>query len=361
MPDLHDLRLADYAPRPSVAIPGTHVARPRHRCVDAHNHLGRWLTEDGGWMAPDVGRLLALMDEHDVDAIVNLDGMWGAELSANLDRYDRAHPGRFLTFCQLDWDLLRERDGVERLVRSLKDSHSRGARGLKVWKTLGLKYTGPDGRLVLPDDPRLVPVFAAAGDLGLPVLIHTADPVAFFAPADRHNERLKELLANPDWQFARDGLPTFARLMDALENLVASCPDTTFIGAHVGCFAEDLRWVSRMLDDHPNFHIDIAGRLAELGRRPRAARELLMRHSDRVLFGTDAFPLSASAYRTHFRFLETADEHFPYAPDEEVPPQGRWAISALALPAGVLAKVYAGNARRLLRTGSDGAVLDPGK
>ena len=143
MPDLHDLRLSDYAPRPSVAIPGSHVPRPRYRCVDVHNHLGRWLTGDGGWMAPDVGRLLALMDEHDVAAIVNLDGMWGEEMSANLDRYDRAHPGRFLTFCQLDWDLLRERDGVDRLVGSLEDSHARGARGLKVWKTLGLHYKMP--------------------------------------------------------------------------------------------------------------------------------------------------------------------------------------------------------------------------
>jgi predicted TIM-barrel fold metal-dependent hydrolase len=349
MPDLNDLRLADYAPRPSAVIPATSVPRPRHRCIDAHNHLGRWLTPDGAWMAPDVGRLLALMDEHGVDAVVNLDGMWDGELAANLDRYDRAHPGRFLTFCQLDWDLLRERDGIGRLLESLKRSRALGARGLKVWKTLGLRYTGPDGRLVLPDDPRLRPVFEAAGDLGLPVLIHTADPVAFFAPADRHNERLEELLANPGWQFARPGLPSFARLIDALEGLVASCPRTTFIGAHVGCYAEDLGWVSRMLDEHPNFSIDIAGRLAELGRRPRAARELLMRHPDRVLFGTDAFPLSASAYPTHFRFLETADEYFPYAPEEEIPPQGRWAVSALDLPDEVLQKVYAGNARRLLR------------
>ncbi|MFD0689103.1 amidohydrolase family protein [Actinomadura fibrosa] len=349
MSDLHDLRLADYAPRLSVAIPGSHVPRPRYRCVDVHNHLGRWLTGDGGWMAPDVGRLLALMDEHDVAAIVNLDGMWGEELSANLDRYDRAHPDRFLTFCQLDWGLLRERDGVGRLVDSLKHSHARGARGLKVWKTLGLTYTGPDGRLVLPDDPRLAPVFAAAGELGLPVLIHTADPVAFFHPADRHNERLEELLAHPDWHFDRPGLPSFQRLMDALESLVAAHPHTVFIGAHVGCHAEDLRWVSRMLDEHPNFHIDIAGRLAELGRRPRAARALFTRHSDRVLFGTDAFPLSASSYPTHYRFLETADEHFPYAPDEEIPLQGRWAISALDLPDDVLKKVYSSNAVRLLR------------
>ena len=83
------------------------MPRPCVPAIDAHNHLGRWLSDwvrdDGGWVVEDVGALLALMDETGVEAIVNLDGRWGAELEANLDRYDRAHPGRFFTFCHVDW------------------------------------------------------------------------------------------------------------------------------------------------------------------------------------------------------------------------------------------------------------------
>jgi predicted TIM-barrel fold metal-dependent hydrolase len=343
------LVLADWRPRSRTVAPRSHVPRPAVPCVDVHNHLGTWLSGTGGWLVEDVPALLAVLDAHDVATVVNLDGRWGAELDANLDRYDRAHRGRFVTFCQLDWTALTADDPTTALCAQLDDAARRGARGLKVWKDLGLSHRDATGALVLPDDPRLTAVFARAGELGLPVLIHTADPVAFFDPLDRHNERLDELGAHPDWWFGADTTPTFDRLMAALETLVASTPGTTYIGAHVGCHAEDLARVGAMFDRHPNFHADIGGRIGELGRTPRGFRTLVTAHADRVLFGTDAYPPTGEAYELAYRFLETADEAFDYAPGEEVPPQGRWQISAAELPAEVLPALYAGNARRLLR------------
>jgi predicted TIM-barrel fold metal-dependent hydrolase len=314
--------------------------------VDAHNHLGRWLTDD--WAAPDVEALLATMDACNVAAIVNLDGMWGEELEANLERYDRAHPGRFLTFAHLDWRETAEPGFGERMAASLRDSVARGAGGLKVWKHLGLVFRDDRGALLMPDDPRLDPVWATAAELGVPVTIHVADPLAFFEPLDERNERVEELLAHPDWWFGdRDRFPPVGRLLDALESLVARHPGTTFIGAHVACCAEDLAWVARMLATYPNLHADIAARIAELGRQPRAARALIERHPTRVLFGTDLFPPTPEMYAIHLRFLETLDEHFPYD-TEDPPPQGRWAISGLGLPSAILADVYEGNARRLI-------------
>lgn len=104
------------------------------------------------------------------------------------------------------------------------------------------------------------------------MLIHTADPMAFFEPLDRYNERLDDLAANPCWWFGRPGLPTFDRLIDALESVVAAHPATVFIGAHVGCAAEDLGRVSRMLGAYGNLHVDLGGRMAELGRQPPGPR-----------------------------------------------------------------------------------------
>ena len=199
----------------------------------------------------------------------------------------------------------------------------------------------------MPDDDRLSDVWDVAGELGLPILIHVGDPVAFFEAVDGNNERLEELLEHPDWSFSDPRFPRFERIVESLEAIVAAHPLTTFIGAHVGCFAEDLSWVSRMLTAYPNFHIDIAARIAELGRQPRATRRLMLEHPDRVCFGTDIFPPSAEVYAIHYRFLETADEHFPYSV-EQIPPQGRWAISGLALPDTVLRKVYHENAARLV-------------
>ncbi|MBT2211073.1 amidohydrolase family protein [Actinomadura sp. NEAU-AAG7] len=337
------MELSEYRPRTRLRVEESHVPRAAVPAIDAHNHLGRWLT--GDWTIPDVKSLLALMDACGVEAIVNLDGRWDAELEANLDRYDRAYPDRFLTFCHVDWTRLG-RPGA--LAESLRKSVAAGARGLKVWKDLGLHIRDDSGRLVLPDDPRLGELWDAAADLGVPVWIHTADPIAFFDPIDERNERYEQLLAHPDWSFAdEERFPRFDWLMDSLEALVAAHPRTTFVAVHAGCQAEDLGRVGRMLAAYPNLNIDIAARIAELGRQPRATRDLILRFPDRVLFGTDEFPPSADLYATHFRFLETLDEHFPHS-DDDPPLMGRWRISGLGLPEDVLARVYASNAARVL-------------
>ncbi len=329
------------------------MPQPACAAIDVHNHVGRWLAEDGDWLVP-VGDLVATLDTAGVETLVNLDGRWGSEVRANVARLDRALPGRVVTFCHADWSLLAGSGGpddplvVEALTAGLAASAEAGARGLKVWKDLGLGVRDATGALVRPDDPRVVAVIRAAGDLGLPVLIHTADPVAFFDPLDETNERLEELRLQPDWWFGRPGLPTFAELLDALHSLVAACPATTFVGAHVGGHAEDLGAVGAALRRLPNWHVDTGGRLAELGRQPRAFRRLVEAFPDRVLFGSDCFPPYLPEYRRWWRFLETDDEHFSYVDEDELPHQGRWRISGARLPQSLLRAIYRDNAQRVM-------------
>ncbi|MFG1710925.1 amidohydrolase family protein [Nonomuraea sp. M3C6] len=342
-----DLPLSQYRPVSQLRTPVHQVDRARVPALDAHIHLGRWLTEDGDWMVKDVPVLVETMEELNLRGMVNLDGRWGRELAENIERYDAAYPGRFATFCHLDWSETAEVGFGERLAEHLRRSVTEGAAGLKVWKDLGLKIRDYEGELIMLDDPRLAPLWATAGELGIPIALHTADPVAFFEPADERNERLELLTARPDWNFSGPEFPSFQRLIDALEAMVCAHPATTVIGVHVGCWPENLAWVGRMLDTYPNFHIDIAARIAELGRVPRATRALLMRHPDRVLFGTDQIPPNAEAYRIHFRFMETADEAFAHSLGDP-PLMGRWTISGLDLPGDVLDQVYRRNALRLV-------------
>jgi predicted TIM-barrel fold metal-dependent hydrolase len=348
-----DLRLRDWRPEPKLVVPAHEVDAARLPAIDAHNHLGRWLSawvgeDPNAWTVRAVGELLDLMDACNLRAIVNLDGRWGDELEANLDRYDRAHPGRFATFCQLDWEgAVTSGDVGAAGAASLRRSVESGAKGVKVWKNLGLHVRDERGELILPEDARLGPIWEAAAELGIPVFIHTADPVAFFDPIDERNERYEQLHAHPEWSFADPSFPRFERLMESLEGLVAAHPETTIVGVHVGGYAENLRWVGRMLDTYANFHIDIAARVAELGRQPRATRELIVTHPDRVLFGIDEFPPERANYAIYFRFLETTDEGFAHS-IEEVPLMGRWAISGIDLPHDVLRRVYADNALRIV-------------
>jgi predicted TIM-barrel fold metal-dependent hydrolase len=228
----------------------------------------------------------------------------------------------------------------------LRIQASWGAEGLKVWKGFGLHVRDPQGQLASVDDPRLDPIWETAAELGLPVVIHVADPVAFFQPLDAHNERWEELQAQPDWHFPSPPFPPFHTIVEALARLVERHPQTTFVGAHVGCYAENLAWVGRVLERCANFYVDISARIAELGRQPYTARRFFLRYAGRILFGTDV-GADLAAYRTYYRFLETADEYFAYDA-EEVPGQGRWRIYGLYLPDEVLERVYFRNAERVM-------------
>ena len=359
------LTLREFAPRPALRVAAHHPARPRFDIVDAHNHLGDvFRSASESWSSRAVGELLAIMDEAGVKTIVDLDGRWGNRLRAEISRYQDPYPDRFIVFAGVDYDTFSTdpRFG-ETEARRLRESVAIGARGLKVWKTLGLRDRDHQGRHIPVDDPRLDPLWATASELGVPVLIHVADPVAFFQPLDRFNERWEELHRRPDWHFyptrPRGNLdhpdfPTFEEIMEQFEGLLRRHSQTTFIGAHVGCYAEDLGWVSRVLDSCPNFYVDISARIAELGRQPYTARDFFIKHQDRVLFGTDASP-DVRVYRLYYRFLETRDEYFNYGL-RETPGSGRWMIYGLHLPDEVLKKVYHENARRVLLADSPASV-----
>jgi predicted TIM-barrel fold metal-dependent hydrolase len=359
-PSRDDLRLADFRPRSCLRVAAHEVLRPRFPVVDAHNHLGPVF--GGEWSGRKVGELHATLDESGVQTLVDLDGGHGDALSRQVDRWVVPDPRRVLVFAGLDyagWE--RDRAFGETEARRLRDSAARGARGLKVWKLLGLRARDAGGRLVAVDDPRLDPLWATAAELNLPVVIHIADPIAFFEPLDATNERWEELRAHPDWHFwptrppgepDAPGFPPFEELLAAFDRLVGRHPSTTFVGAHVGCAAEDLGLVSAMLDAHPNLHVDIAARLGELGRQPYTARAFFLRHPDRVLFGTD-LAADPAVYRLNYRFLETFDESFDYDL-EPTPGQGRWQIHGIGLPDKVLRAVYRDNARRVLGLGASG-------
>lgn len=351
------LLLRDYAPRTVLRLPDSTPNHPRFPVIDAHNHLGTAFGPfSGDWPNRPVSELISTMDESGVQVLVDLDGQWGETLKREIARHVEPYPDRFLVFAGIDFANfpVDPRFG-ETEARRLRESHAAGARGLKIWKPLGLHLRDVDSRLVPIDDRRLDPLWETAAELDLPVLIHVADPVAFFEPLDRFNERWEQLARNPDWHFyptrppgAADepGFPLFAELMDQFARMIQSHPNTKFIAAHVGCNAENLGWVSWLLDNCPNVSIDISARIAELGRKPYSARDFFIAYQDRILFGTDA-PPNRQMYQRHYRFLETRDEYFSYD-GQPIPKQGRWQIYGLYLPDEVLRKVYFENARRLL-------------
>jgi predicted TIM-barrel fold metal-dependent hydrolase len=345
----------------------TRVPTPRFPVVDVHTHFTFTKSETRGVPTGEAVSFtttakdaLAVMDRKGVRAVVNLTGGSGKGLDRTLAAFDRAHPGRFHTCTEPVYGAWLDprypqiqADAVEKAARA-------GAKGLKILKTLGLylRERLTEGPLVAVDDRRFDPMWEACAAHGLPVYIHISDPEAFFLPIDCTNERYDELGHHPDWSFHGKDFPSHAELMAARDRVFARHPKTLFVGLHVGHDAENLPFVSESLDRFPNLTVELGARIGELGRQPRAARRFFEAYQDRIFFGTDAVPppegestpqqvFKDELYEIYYRFLETEDEYFDYAP-APVPPQGRWRIYGISLPDAILRKVYHENAERLL-------------
>jgi predicted TIM-barrel fold metal-dependent hydrolase len=360
------LDLSQYEPKSMLHVSESHVERAKFPLIDIHTHISvSAKSEAGVELAAErqyLGtpqELLAVMERKNIRAMVNLTGGYEKGLAETVVRYDRAYPGRFYTFAEPSYSRLNERDYPKLQAQAIEQAHRDGARGLKILKTLGLylRENITSGTLVKIDDARFDPMWDACAQLNIPVAIHVSDPIAFFTPTDRFNERYEELNNHPDWSFYGGDFPNNEELLAARNRVMARHPRTQFVVLHVGNFAEDLQNVSDNLDRYPNMFVDIAARIGELGRQPRTAHKFFDKYQDRILFGTDATPhgddypqqvFNDKLYEIYFRFLETEDEYFDYAP-AKVPPQGRWRIYGINLPDSILSKVYYENAARVLR------------
>ena len=360
------LALVDYEPKSMLQVHETHVERSRFPVIDIHTHItvsaksqnGVSLASERTYLGTPE-ELLTVMDRKNIRSMVNLTGGYGAGLAEAVKKYDRSFHDRFYTFAEPSYSLFLEPDYPRRQAEAIEQAHRDGARGLKILKTLGLYLRDniTTGKLVKIDDPKFDPMWDACAQLNMPVAIHVSDPVAFFTPTDRFNERYEELNNHPSWSFHGSNFPSNAELLNARNRVIARHPKTRFIVLHVGNFAENLANVSDSMDRFSNMNVDIAARIGELGRQPRMARAFFEKYQDRILFGTDATPhgdeypqqvFNGDLYEIYYRFLETDDEYLDYAP-AKVPPQGRWRIYGINLPESILRKVYTGNAARELK------------
>jgi predicted TIM-barrel fold metal-dependent hydrolase len=330
--------------------------------IDVHTHVD----------PESIGRALALMDRWGIDGMVNLSGMYPGPPRYMLETQMKAAAeakGRMAVFANVDFvrAVRLHKDYGAYLAQQLADAKAKGAIGLKIPKALGLGYPTADGQRPLPvDDSGLDPLFEKAGELGMPVAIHTGDPKAFWQPPTPDNERFDELRAHPGWSFyGIEGLPSWEELYAAFERRVARHKKTNFIAVHFGNAPEDPGLVARMLDTYPNFYIDTAARIPEIGRQDAAKmRAFFEKYQDRILFGSDtgvgstqdemmygsngAEPATAADEQRFFtatwRYFETRDRQF----EHPTPIQGRWKIDGVGLPEAVLRKIYFENAARLL-------------
>lgn len=330
------MSIEEYEPKSTLVVPQHPKTRAKYPFIDVHNHQDRCQSQQC------VDKLVSDMDGLNLRVMVNLSGGYGDRFKRNLDALKGRYKDRFVVFANIDFTRLDDPDYPTRAAAQLEKDVKAGAQGLKIFKNLGMDLKDGKGQRVHVDDPRFDQLFELCGKLKIPVLIHTGEPAMFFKPQDKYNERWLELKLHPDRARPPERYPTWEALMEEQHHLFAKHPNTIFINAHLGWLGANLAELGRLMDKLPNMYTEIGAVLYELGRQPRFARQWMIAHQDRLLFGKDTW--NADEYHCYFQVLETADEYFDYYRKYHA----FWQMYGLDLPDEVLKKLYYKNALRIV-------------
>ncbi len=334
----------EYNPISTLVVEGEEVKKAKFPFIDVHSHQFRMATQD-------LSELIAAMDAMNMGVMVNLSGGSGDNIKLAIKNIKENYPNRFVVFANVNFDGIDTPGWTENAVARLEEDVKNGAKGLKIYKSLGLRAKDSNGEFIAVDDERIDPIWAKCGALGIPVLIHTADPKSFWDPFDSKNERWLELKTRPGRKRSAVDPAPWEELIQQQHNVFKKHPNTKFINAHMGWHANNLGKLGEFLDAMPNMYVGIGAVIAELGRQPRNAKAFFIKYQDRILFGKDSW--KPEEFPTYFRVLESDDEYFPYYKKYHA----FWAMYGLDLPDEVLKKVYAGNAVKLI-PGLDQSLFD---
>jgi len=324
-----------YNPVSTLVVPEHKITKAKFPFIDVHNH-------QESMPSMNLENLIKEMDKLNMKVMVNLSGRSGNSIIQSAKNIKDNYPNRFIVFANVDFSGVGQDGWGEKAAKQLEEDVKNGANGLKVFKNLGMSVKDINGKRVPVDDPRLDPVWKKAGELNIPVLIHTADPKPFWDPMDDKNERWLEL-ATHDRRKRSDTDPApWQQLMDEQHRMFKNHPRTTFINAHFGWYPNNLEKLGSLLDEIPNMNVEFGAVIAELGRQPKAAKKFFEKYQDRILFGKDSW--APEEYATYFRVLETEDEYFPYHKKYHA----FWAMYGMGLPDSILKKIYYKNALRII-------------
>lgn len=330
-----EMSFEEYNPKATLVVPGKIITKAKFPFIDIHGHQYNMPNQN---LAP----VVAAMDTLNMQIMVNLSGRTGDDLVKSVANINKNFPGRFVVFCNIDFEGAGKPGWVEEKVKQLELDVQHGAVGLKVYKSLGLSNKDAAGKRLAIDDPRLDPIWTKCGELKIPVLIHAADPKPFWDEFNADNERWLELKTHPRRKRSATEPAPWEQIIEEQHNIFKKHKNTTFVNAHMGWYPNDLGKLGRLLDEMPNMQVEIGAIIAELGRQPLAARAFFIKYQDRVHFGKDSW--QPDEFPTYFRVLESADEYFPYHKKYHA----FWAMYGLDLPDEVLKKLYYKNTLRIV-------------
>src|SRR5450759_208282 len=192
-PEFKPPTITEYKPKSQLVAPQHPVPRAKFPVIDIHSHQPTPISPD------EFDRVMKGMTENNLQVLVNLSGSFGDRLKRGMDALRASkYKDRMVLFANVNFGGAVGPGFGAKAARQLEDDIKAGAMGLKIFKDLGLFVKKATGNRLPVDDPELDPIWETCARLNVPVLIHIAEPPAFFDPIDNHNERWLELALFPD-------------------------------------------------------------------------------------------------------------------------------------------------------------------
>lgn len=249
-------------------------------------------------------------------------------------------------------------DWTEKTIRYIDEARGRGARGIKIWKNIGMEFRDDSGQLVMVDAPQLRPVIDHIENRGLLLIGHLGEPKNCWLPLEQmtvNNDR-SYFERHPEYHmFLHPEMPSYEDQITARDRMLAQHPKLKFIGAHFGSLEWSVNALRAFLDRFPLAWVDTAARMGQLQYQSNENREqvrsFMIKYQDRIVYGTDLglatptspqgrFRAAVSRWKRDWSYLCT--EKTIKVPELDSPVKG------LNLPAEVVQKIYSRNIKRLL-------------
>ena len=244
----------------------------------------------------------------------------------------------------------------QQTIDRLKDSFSKGAIAVKVWKNIGMELQDSDGSFVMIDDPRFDPLIDFLAKNNIPLIGHLGEPKNCWLPIEKMTVQgdRNYFSAHPEYHmYLHPEYPSYEDQIDARDNMLAKHPDLKFVGAHFGSLEWSVDEISKRLDRFPNMAVDTAERISHLQLQAitdwQKVQDFCIKYQDRIIYGTDIIvdgtkdPLEMKKHAHDIRL-----RHWKFFTSGEMMrvPKVDGEFKGLQLPREVVDKIYRANAEK---------------
>jgi predicted TIM-barrel fold metal-dependent hydrolase len=275
----------------------------------------------------------------------------------------KQHPGMmdFLgTFSVDDFG----KDGfTDQIIARIDRCMNAGAKGIKIWKNIGMDLKDAQGNYVMADNPVFAPVFSYIEKQHIPMLAHLGEPKNCWLPYDQMTIQsdLNYYREHPEYHMFRfSEKPSYEDQIVARDHLLERYPKIAFVGAHIGSLEWSIDEVAKRFEAYPNFSVDLAERVWYLQLQSIYDREkvhsFLTTYQDRILYGSDIIRTDINPDKRGELQKDMKNiwlQQWKYFATDDVIPTNYFAFESapkemkgLRLPKTIVDKIFGGNAKR---------------